>query len=168
MERPDVDPENEIVPMRYWGKDHWSTLMYLEHRAVDKGGVIDKRQMRCDPRLHRELANVSMMGKLVDGSKYPTRLRDGETIAPHDNWSCVEDLVAYGLVEIEVDYNMEKRDRDGPFGHSEAVVTMTDEGRSLVAQLRQVKTDFGVPARALRALEQSVMKPLDLRSRPEC
>ncbi len=142
----DLDPRTDIVPMRYWGKDHWSALLYLEHCAVDNGGEIDKRKMRCNPRLHRELANMSPLSGVVDGSKFPTRLREGETIAPHDDWSCVEDLVAYGLVEVEVDHDMQKRVNEGPFGYATAVASLTDEGRALAADLRELKstTDFTV------------------------
>ncbi len=144
LEDLELNPKNDIVPMRFWGKDHWTTLMYLEHCAVDEGGVLDKQRMRCNPRLHRELANISPMSGVVDGSKYPTSLRNGETIAPHDDWSCVEDMVAYGLVEVEVDYNMEKRAREGAFGHADAVVTLTDEGRALANQLRELKSKTGL------------------------
>src|SRR5688572_21590317 len=89
--------EGEGVPVKDWGQDHWSTFAYLETRAVDAKGVIDNRRMRCNPRLHRHLANMGM-GSIIDGSKYPTRLKVG-TIDKHDDWSCLEDMVAAGFLK---------------------------------------------------------------------
>lgn len=75
------------IPPKDWGKDHWSTLLYLETRVVDHGGLI----MRNDPHMrgHRE----------GDGEVYPTRLRDGVEVFGHDDFDCVQDMVAAGLVK---------------------------------------------------------------------
>lgn len=68
--------EGKAIPVKRWAADHWSTFAYLETRAVDNGGLIDNCKMRCNPRLHRELANTGGFGELIDGSKYPTRLKN--------------------------------------------------------------------------------------------
>jgi len=84
-----------VVPMALWGKDHWSTLAYLETRVVDQAGKPDLRHLRCDPRRHPGLGNGQ------DGGAYPTRLNDGTTREHHDDWDCIDDMVAEGLVVWE-------------------------------------------------------------------
>src|SRR5688572_27197569 len=85
----------DYVPVDQWGKDHWSTLAHAESRAVNHGGVIHNPHMRCNPRLHRRFAHHSW-----DGRDYPTNLREGQ-LTPHDDWSCIEDMVAAGLLTAE-------------------------------------------------------------------
>ena len=84
------------IPMAKWGKDHWATLAYLETRIVDHGGIVKNEQMRCDPRLHARMAHLGSMF----GGPYPTHLRNGETQDNHDDWSCIEDMISEGLVEM--------------------------------------------------------------------
>jgi phosphate-selective porin len=74
------------VPISEWGKDHWSTLAYLETCAVDHDGYVDKRKMR------------------GDGVKYLTRLRriDPEQVneeLDHSDWDCLTDMMTEGLIE---------------------------------------------------------------------
>lgn len=128
-----IDPQGDYISIDRWGKDHWSTFAYLETRAVDRG-LIDNRQMRCNPRLHRELANTGF-GGVIDGSKYPTRLRDGSEISNHDDWSCLEDMVAAGLIKAQYRANDKKR-KASAFGFAEARVELTPAGLALAAQLR--------------------------------
>jgi hypothetical protein len=135
------EPEGEdYVPVKRWGKDHWSTFAYLETRAVDADGLIDNRKMRCNLRLHRPFAANTpgaSVGSPVDGSRYPTRLKDGE-LPNHDDWSCLEDMVAAGLITAEF------REKHGPaFGSGEARIRLTDEGRIVAAKLRGHKAAGG-------------------------
>jgi hypothetical protein len=65
---------------------------------LNYAGIVHKPHMRCDPRLHPAHAHFSPIGNVLDGGKYPTRLKDGEQ-PNHDDWSCVEDFMALGLVE---------------------------------------------------------------------
>lgn len=67
-----VRPEN-------WGKDHFSTLLYLETRIVDYSGVVRGEQMR------------------ARDSSYSCRLRSGEK-KNHGDYDCIEDMIAAGLV----------------------------------------------------------------------
>lgn len=119
--------------MELWGKDHWSTLGYLECRAVDNKGFIKNDHMRCNPRIHREFAHAgSFMGK-----SSPTRLKNGE-MEQHDDWSCVEDMVAGGLIVMYW-----KPISDEPFGCNVARVLFTDKGLTVVQSLRRHKMAGG-------------------------
>lgn len=126
------------VPMEKWGKDHWSTFAYLESCEVNAQGKIDNRRMRCNPRLHRELANLNRWGGLVDGKEYPTRLKDSE-LPNHDDWSCVEDMAAAGLVEVW----FSETPLDSVFGFMEAKVKLTEFGISIAWQLLVHKNKGG-------------------------
>lgn len=87
------------IDMALWHKDHWTTYAYLASRILDYNGVPNLDNMRCDPNIHPGLHTLSPMGNARDGSEYPTRLKDGTLVHGHDDWSCVEDFVSYGLVE---------------------------------------------------------------------
>lgn len=87
--------EQTTIAMSRWGADHWSTLAYLETRAVDHGGRISRQRMRCNPKLHPGLAHSTWE------KEYPTRLRGGELQHDHDDWSCVDDFEAHGFIVVE-------------------------------------------------------------------
>lgn len=82
------------IPIALWGRDHWSMLAYLEVRIVDHCGTVDIRNLRADIRINPHRQHMG-----GDASGYPTRLLDGSTASPHDDWSCIDDLVREGLVE---------------------------------------------------------------------
>ena len=129
----------EYVPMERWGKDHWSTFAYLETVSVDKHGQVERSRMRCNARLHRTLANiVPHFNEIVDGSPYPTRLKDGE-LEGHDDWSCAEDMVAAGLIEMTCGMTHPGRS----FGSHEAQVRLTPKGTEVANQLRNHKREGG-------------------------
>jgi hypothetical protein len=93
--------------------------------------------MRCNPRLHRAFANLNCEGKVIDGSKYPTRLKEGE-VDKHDDWSCLEDAVAMGFVE------MWWQDHSGGIiGGARVKVKFTPEGQRVVGDLRAHKANGG-------------------------
>ena len=103
----------KIVPRSKFGKDHWSTLAYVETRAVDHGGVIDPRHMRDKTtRLWRP--------------EYATILFDGKKQAGHDDWDCVKDLEAAFLL----------RQADGK-------LSLTRDGWKVVSELRQFRAEGG-------------------------
>lgn len=83
-----------------WGKDHWSTYAYVECRIVDNRGKLEPRHMRG----HVE----------ARPDAYPTRLKDGATIINHDDYDCVIDAIAYGLLTCDDPEigNPEEWDRD--------------------------------------------------------
>lgn len=103
--------EDGYVPLALFGKDHWSTLAYIESCLVDKGGF----QVGFDPRMRQGRAHFRVMrrdcarpqqsrtgadmGVTMD-AKYSTRLRDGVVVDGHDDWHCVQDMVNAGLLGI--------------------------------------------------------------------
>lgn len=78
-----------------FGKDHKSTLLYIETRCVDHGGLVDKRHLRCNPTRHPQFAH--------DGGwsdEHSTRWAKGvEPIMGHDDWDCIDNMVDAGLIE---------------------------------------------------------------------
>jgi hypothetical protein len=89
---PLADPPR--VPIDDFGADHWSTFGYIETRIVDHGGVPLKHHLRCVIRRHPFFAHEG-----GDASRYPTRLRGDRKLANHDDWDCLDDLEAAGLLE---------------------------------------------------------------------
>lgn len=129
---------DEYIPIELWGKDHWSTLAYLETCAVDYRGLVDNRRMRCNPRLHRKFAHFDYLGVIVDGSRYPTRTKTGE-IQRHDDWSCLEDLVAAGLIKAY----WRVRYPEQIAGGAQAKIELTALGLKIAADLRAHKARGG-------------------------
>lgn len=129
---------DDYIPVGRWGKDHWSTFAYLETVTVDKQGIVDNRRMRTHPRIHRELVGITF-GHIQDGSSYPTMLKDGTSQERHDDWSCLEDMVAAGFIQAE----FHTRRHGELFGRDEARVRLTDLGRAMAALLREHKADGG-------------------------
>lgn len=89
---------NRRLPIDQWGKDHWSTLAYIESRCVDHEGVLKNAHMRTNASRHllfmaRDFASPG------DGSRYPTIYKGGE-MADHDDWDCLYDMVQTGLLTI--------------------------------------------------------------------
>jgi len=129
------------VPVADWGADHWSTLAYLETRAVDANGIIDNRRMRCEPRLHREFMHdvAFFISAAITEKKYPTRLAGGVELDDHDDWSCLEDMVAAGLIKAF----FRRKYHGRAFGNSEAKVEFTNTGLAAAAALRRHKARGG-------------------------
>ena len=80
-ERKRTKWDGKAIPPERWGKDHRSTLLYIETRCVDYGGVLDRRQLR------------------TDASEHPTRLADGIDLLGHDDLDCIDDMIEAGLVQ---------------------------------------------------------------------
>jgi hypothetical protein len=120
------------IPADMWGRDHWTTLLYLETRAVDHGGNIDNKHMRCNARLHRPFYPFF----IVEQREYPTRLANGEVAEAHDDWCCAYDMVAAGMIKLGW-----KRVNTMAMGNSVAKVELTDLGWQVVSQLRRHKAE---------------------------
>lgn len=97
--------------MEQWGRDHWSTLLYVETRCVDHQGYLHDNQMR-----------TFRYG--YDGN-HPTRLKDG-TFAPegHDDWACLFDMMREKLISSTV-------------LDTGTVYSLTDRGWKIAAALRR-------------------------------
>lgn len=129
--------ELEPIPMSKWGKDHWSTLAYLETLAVDHSGIAKpvNARMRTNEKRHPHLVGgdfgmgIGGLGSGLGGSKYPTRLKDGE-VKDHDDWDCVDDAVEEGLIE------------DVGTGLNRAY-KFTKLGKKVMAKLREFKQEGG-------------------------
>jgi hypothetical protein len=87
------------IPIEKFGRDHWTTLLYIETCIVDGGGHVQRERMRCDPDIHPTAAHSRAF--LVPGPTPPTRLKDGSEIKGHDDWSCVDDLIAADLLAAD-------------------------------------------------------------------
>jgi len=134
MEKYESGDAASYIPMQQWGKDHWSTFAYLETRVVDYKGVVDNRRMRCNPRLHRAFAHSASFGS----KEYPTRLSGGVEEHNHDDWSCVEDMAAAGMIVLEWDSAPSE-----PFGRGKAKVSLTPLGQDIASLLREHKGKGG-------------------------
>ncbi len=123
--------EMEHIPMNKWGKDHWSTLAYLETLAVENSGwaIPVNTRMRTNELRHPHLVGVGMMVDSMGASEYPTKLKDGE-IKGHDDWDCLDDATEVGFIE------------DVGTGINRAY-KFTKLGKKVLAKLRQFKMDGG-------------------------
>lgn len=107
--------ESGHVPIELFGKDHWSLLGYIGARiennptGADGIGEMDRRNLRCNEERHP-------MHNHHDGwePKYGTRLKgyfnNGKTnedwqIPEHDDWDCLDDLEAAGLITVYSEIN---------------------------------------------------------------
>jgi len=129
----------EKIPIDDWGKDHWSLLGYLETRVVEtlkdspSCGEINRAQIRCNVERHGHLFSglLEDVGKRWH-TKYGTRLRGffregqdndlGRQLAHHDDWDCLDDMEAAGLIEVLSEIN--------------GYIRMTDDGHTVAGQLR--------------------------------
>lgn len=109
-----------------WGKDHWSTFAYAETLAVDHEGIIipEAQRMRTNHKTHPFFRNP------MDGSEYPTVLRNGNILRGHDDWDCLDDAVKNGLL-IDVGSGLNRSFK------------LTKRGRAVSNLLREYKSNSG-------------------------
>ena len=82
----------EAIPPTDWGRDHWSTLVFLEMMTVDNMGLVQVPHMRTDPDVHPKYVYHTTK------KRYPTRLQGGKKLSGHDDWSCMEDMIDAGMM----------------------------------------------------------------------
>lgn len=126
--RSAASPQETRIGVEQFGKDHWSLLAYIETLVVDgmatggtvgragsrraprSVGIIDRDRVRCNPQRHPLLLGPRQTIDFGWKPEWGTRLR-GYFDAPddqraalrlpdHDDWDCLEDLDAAGLVEF--------------------------------------------------------------------
>ena len=135
----------KTVTPKDFGKDHNSLLAYIETLQVDTStpgvGTLDKRRVRCNPKRH-PLQAVNMNANSACSGwepSYGTRLagywdekgvvNPKEMIEDHDDWDCMDDLEAAGMVEI--------------ISLANGFVRLTDKGLQVAALLRAWKAKGG-------------------------
>ncbi len=118
--------EVDTIPIENWGKDHWSTFAYAETLATDHKGIIIPvpLRMRTNHETHFFMKNP------IDGSVYPTILRNGDTVQGHDDWDCLDDAVENGLL-INIGSGLNR------------AFKMTEKGRKFADSLRDHKSKGG-------------------------
>lgn len=133
--------DQQPVPMERWGKDHWTTLLYLENVAVDHRGVIEAVKMRTSRRNWRLAGKMHGQANIMDKDQYPTRLKPTgverveyqgvDLLGGHDDWECMTDMRDAGLLTYEVE---DELSRNYPL---KVVVKMTPEGRKVAGEARE-------------------------------
>ena len=145
-----VESHFERIPVARFGADHASTLAYIETVCTEQRefGIGHDPHMRVSRRHFRifceafgEKAAVHVHGRAFTEFGYRghpitaengTRLRDGSVVAGHDDWDCLEDLAAVGLLEL------------GPNLRDRAITArLTPKGQKLAAALRAHKQSGG-------------------------
>jgi len=101
------------IPIEKFGKDHWSLLAYVEYRAVNNGGHLDIKHLRCK----NPAIATSPLGQNFWKPEYGTRLKGffkatiekeerkidvidtRQRLENHDDFDCLDDLEAAGLLK---------------------------------------------------------------------
>jgi hypothetical protein len=102
--------------------------IYIETRVVDYKGNLDKNHMRIDIDRHPHLIG-QFQRNIIDDKKYPTQLKNG-ILDDHDDWDCVEDLIAAEFVEMSTTEIT-----------PETKFKLTDLGWEIVGQLRRHRAE---------------------------
>lgn len=135
---------NGYIPAAQWGKDHWSTLAYVESVMVECGGF----QIGQDPRMKSNRRHSRVMAEqcrhpkrpgkatsapaIVMNPEHATRLKDGAPVANHDDWCCLQDFAAEGLFTV------------WPHGVEPTnILALSVKGQAWAAALRQHKQTGG-------------------------
>lgn len=124
--------DGKRIPITFWGRDHYSTLLYIETLITDGRGDGYGRphvaRMRHESGRPRRGHGYDEPGLGSVGSKrYPSRLGDDTALLGHDDWDCVDDMVAEGVVVRE------NEDGNGRL----PIVKLTAYGRACAASLRE-------------------------------
>lgn len=123
-----------------WGSDHWSTLGYVETRIVDHKGVLDRRHLR--GHLERR------------PDRHPTRMKGGVELSDHDDYDCIADMLALGILETKSDHDCDEdlfnlaQDLEIDLGdlaetyiETEKAFVFTSVGQELASALREHKAN---------------------------
>lgn len=91
---------NDFVPPELFGRDHWSTLAYIECKLTDDNGY----SVRFDARMRQNRRHFRILpGGGLHGIPMPvgegSRLADGTFLRGHDDWNCIQDMLHLGWFE---------------------------------------------------------------------
>lgn len=122
---------DELIPLSNWGKDHWSTLAYIETVMIDRGvfPVAGDPRMRSNRRNYRIMPTDFGVCMPIDQGSV---LSDGTIVKGHDDWCCIQDFAAEGLLN--------KKEEEIDLG---AKLKLSDLGISLTHKLREHKLKGG-------------------------
>lgn len=153
---------DDLIPVEFWGKDHYSVLSYIESIMVDCGGF----EVGTDPRMRSNRRNFRV---LMDGNRDPRRpgsnrwqmavvmdpkytsyLKDGATCENHDDWCCIQDMAGAGLILGNVEPGV--------------MLHLSPLGRRFVVALREFKANGGnfaefIPPPELLEIARANMAP---------
>jgi hypothetical protein len=125
----------DTITINKWGKDHWSLLAFMGVICTDYKGNINEmnmRRMRCNPSRHplnvtHTFGSPALMRWQLS---YSTIIKSGAVIHDHDDWDCLDDLEAEGLLEnIGTLVN--------------PMIVMTEQGWDILSKLNQHKASGG-------------------------
>lgn len=152
MTEPKVKTERwdeQPVPQERWGKDHWTTLLYLETCVVDQRGRIEHAKMRTSRRNWRLAGSVHGVANVMAPDEYPTRLTPLQVeraefdavhlTGGHDDWECLQDFADAELLTFKVD-------EDYPQFPLPVTITFTPAGHQAVADTRKRRAETGKAA----------------------
>lgn len=138
-----VYSKDDLLPMDVWGKNHWSTLAYIETVMVETGGfevgfdarmTQNRRHFRVmseqNPKPIRPGRSISMSFAKPMDPQYSTMLNNGQQVEGHDDWCCVQDFAASGLLTTS---EFEPKD----------VLHLSEQGQAVCAALRVHKQKGG-------------------------
>lgn len=129
-----------VVPPSGFGPDHWGTLLYLESVVVDCQGF----QVGLDPRMKSTAAHLAELAACPHPRRAATtralpvpmrpdhasRRPDGSLFQGHDDWDCLRDFAAAGLL-------------DAPVLAVGQVLRLSPAGCDLAASVRRFKAEGG-------------------------
>jgi hypothetical protein len=137
---------DDYIPASHWGKDHWTTLAYVDAVMTDMAGF----QVGADPRMRSNRRNFRVMhaecprpkratngghaamGAIAADLSMGSCLKDGSVVQNHDDWSCVQDMAEAGLFTVGPD-DVEPRE----------ILHFSAKGRAWANELRQHKQAGG-------------------------
>ena len=83
-------------PVYMWGKEHWSVLGYVESVCVNYKGKPDLRRVYANRTRHPGL----FVNRGAPDTEYPVRLKNGIEVHNRDEWDCIYDMEAIGMIEL--------------------------------------------------------------------
>lgn len=146
---PEVKPivNDDFVRPALWGKDHWSTFAYIEDRCVQFGdpyivgidGHMKTNRRHIRVFVDERAFNSPRARRFFNGRGQPdwrpehaTRLNDGTQVEDHDDWMCLQDFLAAGLVRCRGNEIQPRRK-----------IRLTPLGLEVAARLRAHKAGGG-------------------------
>ncbi len=130
------------TPATKFGKDHWSVLAYAVSCCEDAEsdiGTLNSAKMRCNPTRRpllcrntwQESYSTRLHGffEFEDRADVDQAVSAGLQLLGHDDWDCLDDIEAAGMVEV--------------LSLANPTVRMTAYGLDVCARLREYKVSGG-------------------------